>query len=190
MLPTIGVMDAVARFMVWNFEILHNGYLPERGFYNEPWSCPERARMARERAPLFGEYRGKFAGWKGDLKARKECHNTTAWYQARAMCDGCLAVQPFASVLRDPNKRRFCYTDFSAGAPWRATNGLGEGMRHSGWRAIRGWHDSLVHWDLMHNGPHGVWRNLCGGVVMDMLRRGETRYLQAARALNALRLIP
>ena len=167
-------MEAVALFFAWNFKILRDGILPSHGFYQEPWACQYRRKLAEDRTPLFGPYRACFGGWKGDLKARKECHFCKAGYQSKNVCDSCAARRPFL------------YTNLRPDAPWRASPG--ENMRNSPWHCVPGFDELLVHYDIMHVGPLGIWRNLCAAVVLDMLRRGQLRYLTATRALADLRL--
>jgi hypothetical protein len=183
-----GVHKAVAEFFRWNYEILEAGFLPERGFYNEVWNCSIRRQMAEKKTRLLGIYRASFGGWKGDLKARVECHCLRSSYAATQMCDACLALQPFPGAYMDPRRRPFLYTDFRPEAMWRSTGGRGEGMRASPWRVVPGFHEELVHFDVMHIAPIGVWRNLAAAVVVDKLRRGELRFVGDARALADLRL--
>jgi hypothetical protein len=119
-------MEVVAKYFKWNMGILKTGILPEVDFYGKPWACEYRARLARERIPLFGPYKAVFGGWKGDLKARREGHACSASFQSREVCDSCRALQPFSSVVADPARRPFLYTDFSPTAEWRFTYGQGD----------------------------------------------------------------
>jgi hypothetical protein len=123
----------------------------------------------------------------GDLKARKECHFCRCSFQSMQMCDCCKALQPFPSVVKDRLRRPYLFTDFRATAAWRTSDGQGENLRFSPWKDVPGWSPDLVHFDVMHILPHGVWRNLNAAVVLDMLRRGELRHVGSARALQEMR---
>ena len=62
--------QVVAAFFAWCFEILQIGEGPRLGFYGEPFATSSH-RFSLIGQRIMGPYSACFAGWKGDLKARK-----------------------------------------------------------------------------------------------------------------------
>ena len=143
-----------------------------------------RARLAEKGTRLFGPYIAAFAGFKGDLKARKESHFCSESYQSTKCCDTCGAIQPFTKAYHNMVLRFLLYTDFDLTAPWRSS--VGSGFKKSPWNCIPGFHPDTVYYDLMHIGSLGTWRDLVAAVIIDMLRRGELSRTSPERALAAL----
>ena len=109
------VMRRVAAFFAWNFAVIASGRLPNTGFYGESLKFE-----AADDDKIMGEFIGAFAFFKADGKARVQAHNFTAHnYGSIFCCDGCLATNPFASVLANPVLCALLFTHGSPSAPWR-----------------------------------------------------------------------
>lgn len=184
------VMQTVAAYFGWCFQVAQNGLPPKTGFYCEPWPAGTyRQLLAASGAPLLGGFRGCFAGFKADLKARKESHFFNRSYTSLKCCDTCSATQPFPSAVANPISRSLLYSDFSPHARWRGTNeDNSEYLRKcadpSPWHVVPGFHKDLLLYDLMHVGPLGIWRDIVAALLIDMITRGELPGISPKVALN------
>ena len=113
-------------------------------------------------------FRAAFVAWKGDLKARRENHYFTQFYKATMVCDSCNAQTPYKKS--DP---AMTYADFSGKAKWRSTRYthdayLARAERVSPWSQVEGWSIEGTWWDLMHNLPYGVGKDVAANVLCEM----------------------
>jgi hypothetical protein len=104
------VMERLAAYMAWNFEVALSGECPTVGYRGE--ELPEQGR-------LMGEYKAAYVFFKCDMKARVECHQFAHNYASTFVCDCCLATQPFPAALNNERLRVLLYTDTSPSAQWR-----------------------------------------------------------------------
>jgi hypothetical protein len=174
-----GVMERVAAFFAWNFQVLQDGIMPTSGFYGEPL-----ASHGTTAAPLMDGFSCAFAFFKCDTKARVEANGFRNYYQCTHICDDCFATQPYAGVLKKRKLRLLLYFDMSASAAWLDTMISHElYMMHSDyvspWALVPGWRKELVQWDWMHIGPLGFLRDYCGALCMDMIDRSELSGLRS-----------
>ena len=126
-------------------------------------------------------YRAAFVGWKGDLKARRENHYFTQHYNAMLVCDSCNANTPYKKS--DP---ALTYADFSDGAGWRKTRYthavyLANAKRVSPWSQVDGWSIEGTWFDLMHNLPYGVGKDVAANILCEL---AESNASPAARLLE------
>ena len=110
------VFEVMAKYVAWDMQILAAGVVPEKGFYDEPLSAGDVAWSS-----VTAEYWGACAGFKADLKARKEAHSFKHGYMSIYCCDRCRATQPFPRALQSDELQRLLCSDVSAEAPWRST---------------------------------------------------------------------
>jgi hypothetical protein len=164
----------VAEVFAWSFKALQSGTAPLRGLKGEEFNpLSYRAKLAG--LPLMEGHTAVFVGWKGDGKARKECHFffTRNW-SCRNCCDECHATQPFARTPPD-----LLYTDTRPTANWRATfisheSYVANCAAHelSPWAVVPGFRKELVHRDGMHDQCLGVQRDLAGTIIAELLDHG------------------
>jgi hypothetical protein len=113
----------------------------------------------------MGPYKAVFAGFKSDLKARKESHLFKDHYSCKKVCDSCGATQAFPSVMKDKTARELLYTNFALDAKWRGTmvshfDYVMSSGKKSPWMEVKEFHKDMIVYDLMHLGALGVWRQL------------------------------
>jgi hypothetical protein len=154
-------LEALNKFIAWSINQMSTGL----------WATSGEARhlnTLKAGCELAGPWRAVFAGLKGDWKFVKEATRCARGPSSRLVCPEC-----FASSTDD----MFNYADTRADAPWRMTR-----VRHDHWEEntpadarpsishIRGWHVSLVYWDLLHMLFLGVGQDFVGSALVVMCR--------------------
>eukprot|EP00969_Alexandrium_andersonii_P205577 9083586-Alexandrium_andersonii.AAC.1 len=76
--------------ILWSLSWAERGLHPNEGFRGEPFKKGSR-RWAMRGLPVAGPWRFAWAGWKGDLEARKVPHLMAHGYKCTCMCDWCFA---------------------------------------------------------------------------------------------------
>ena len=72
-----GVMERVAAYFSWNFQVLQEGVVPSEGFYGEDL-------LGTTTGPIMGGYTCAFAFFKCDTKARVEAHGFSNYWHGNA----------------------------------------------------------------------------------------------------------
>ena len=166
-IPTKEIKDIVftkmARYIGWCVGCLASGLGPVVGFYKEDFDKKEKRFQLRGQ-PLAGGFRVVFAGFKADLKARRESHFFSRHPQCMFICDECMATQAFKRAPKALN-----YTDCSEDALWLQTMQSSGGHDcRSPWRHVRGWCLGLNYRDNMHNEYLGLCRDLCANLLWEL----------------------
>ena len=167
----------VALYFAWCFEVCQRGVGPTRGFYDEEFPLDSWASRLRGEA-LMGQFTACYIAWKGDLKARRECHLFERNYNSALMCDACMATQNFKSVMSDPERRALLYCHLGRAARWRETIIDHDHYVHtartiSPWSCVPGFRHELVLFDWLHIGPLGFLRDWVAAIIIDLLERGD-----------------
>lgn len=101
-----------------------------------------------------------YFAFKADLKARKECNNFKKYYQCKAFCERCDAVQH----TKD-QPELYSYKNMNPSAPYAATvinhdQYIAATRDPSPWINVEGWQLETVTFDFMHVVYLGIARNL------------------------------
>ena len=80
----------MADYVAWNFAVLASGVGPKVGFHGEPLTGYRATLIDVE---FMAKYRAACAGFKADLKERKEAFGFLRNYSAINVCDRCSATQ-------------------------------------------------------------------------------------------------
>ena len=135
------------------------GVGPLRGFYGE-----ENPPCAGE--VLFGDYRAVYAGWKGDMKARKKEHAFTRAWDCTWVCSDCAACQPYSGGIPE-----LTYTRVHPNALWKRTRISHEAYMltdgRSPWARVRGFHLKTVYRDVDHIMFLGFCRDVAGSMLYE-----------------------
>lgn len=158
------VHDEVVKYISWCLNAAAEGIGPTRDFYGQELQGNSK-RLAGAR--LCGGWKYLLCAWKGDCKSRKESHRFSAGSSCINCCDQCRATQPFPKA-----DESLLYCDFSASANWRATV-ESEFSQQSPWRFVRGWSQSLIHWDDLHLLYLGIFRDCCGSLLHELVAEGR-----------------
>ncbi|CAE7375107.1 nipblb [Symbiodinium sp. CCMP2592] len=167
------VHTEIAKLMSWSFKILQEGRFPDRGYYGE--ELLEKSSRGKSRGlPLAGGWKACFYGFRGDQKARRECHFFTRHYNCNLLCDQCVAIKPSKNMVRGMN-----YKNFSANAPFLLTTISHETYLNttsasdlSPWTAMPGWRLENTFFDWMHVVLLGVGRDAVAAAIKLMVMRG------------------
>ena len=100
-----------------------------------------------------------YFAWKGDLKARKQCHGFQRYYRCKHLCDKCCAVQPMTNA-----PETFTYKNMSPNAPYATTvkdhdDYIRSTTQISDWSVVQGWQYESVSFDMMHIVFLGIAKN-------------------------------
>ena len=90
-------MDEIARVVAWSQKALDAGVWPTHGFDGEAFAVGSK-RARRAGCQLAGGYRGHYAVWQGDVKARCQVHRFSNHAQCSRICDSCGACQLFRRI--------------------------------------------------------------------------------------------
>jgi hypothetical protein len=176
------VNEEVCKYIDFCVKALEQGKGPTLGFYNEVHP-PGSSAEALADQELCGGYRAVYAGWKGDLKARKNEHNFSRAWDSTFMCTDCAACQPFKE-----GPECLYYTHVGPEAQWRRTTIDHECYMatdgSSPWRFVRGWHLKTVFRDIAHIMWLGVCRDLTGSLLY-VLANKVRRFLNGLGAHGA-----
>ena len=164
----------VARVCSWSAQILRDGVYPDRGHAGMLFpDVSLRAAMAGK--PIAGLATFVFAGYKADLKCRKESNEFHRFYGAEYICDVRVAQRPTNTSIP-----AFHFGDFSATAAWRdfpishETYMASESVI-SPWAAMPGWRLESNWFDIMHILHLGVLRDVIASVLDDLASNGLLR---------------
>lgn len=113
-----------------------------------------------------------YFAWKGDLKARKQCHEFTDYYRCKRLCDKCSAVQPMSSAPEP-----FSYKNMSPNAPYVGTEKdhnayIRTARCISPWAVVDGWQYESVSFDMMHIVFLGIAKNHVPSCLKLLRHRG------------------
>jgi hypothetical protein len=103
-------------------------------------------------------------------QARRENHEFIRHYGTTNMCDSCSA-----NHMHKKGEIELNWGNFTESAGWRTTRCRQHDYiaytpvhRLSPWMAIPGWSIENTWFDLMHNLPHGVGKDLAGSVLCEI----------------------
>ncbi|CAE7424472.1 nipblb, partial [Symbiodinium microadriaticum] len=129
-----------------------------------------------------------FYGFRGDQKARRECHFFTRHYNCTMLCDRCCAMKPAKTVVDGMN-----YKNFSADAPFLLTTidhdtyvNTTPAAELSPWTAMPGWKIENTFFDWMHVVLLGVAKDVAAAAIKLMVMRGVMSGLKLREELKAL----
>jgi hypothetical protein len=180
------VMAEVAKVFGWSISCAERGELPRRGFYGEQFESKERLKTAGDSIP-YG-LRGCYFGFKADLKARKESHLFTRYYQCTLLCDLCLAMQPYKKSDPELNYKQFyedaLYTGTFVSHDWHVAND----DPPSPWCVVPGYNHVNNFLDLLHNLYLGAGRDIIATTIKDMFTLGLLGPGSLTQTLDALSL--
>ncbi|CAE7832343.1 unnamed protein product [Symbiodinium sp. CCMP2592] len=167
------VHKEIARLMSWSFKVLQSGKFPSTGFYGEEFPSTS-CRAKRSGTALAGEWKACFYGFRGDQKARRECHYFSRHYNCIQLCDRCCAKTPTEKHMDDMN-----FKNFSANAPFLLT-AIDHNMylnttpsaELSPWTAMPGWKIENTFFDWMHIVLLGIARDVVAAAIKLMAMRG------------------
>jgi hypothetical protein len=136
--------------------------------------------------PLAGPYRGAFAAWKGDLKAKAKTHLLKARNaQSNFICEQCVAHK------KDPY---LYYTNARMDAPWRFARRTHAAFMQQNpdlltpWAWHPGWRLERNLWDSMHNlYVGGVACDFCASIMKVMALENVWGDLAFADSLTTCR---
>ena len=137
---------------------------------------------------LCDDLRACFYGFRGDQKARRECHFFTRHYNCTMLCDRCCAMKPAKTVVDGMN-----YKNFSADAPFLLTTidhdtyvNTTPAAELSPWTAMPGWKIENTFFDWMHVVLLGVAKDVAAAAIKLMVMRGVMSGLKLREELKAL----
>lgn len=103
--------DEIMKVLGWSMQCLEEGIYPATDHKGQEFRCGSRRHRMAGR-PLAGGFAARFAGWKGDYKARREVHRLQRWYNCGFICERCAASSHRPATY---------YGDFKQSAGWRKT---------------------------------------------------------------------
>jgi hypothetical protein len=169
----------------WSLACMQDGKWPMRDHLNQPWpQGSNRCRMAGQQ--LAGTYFGALVDSCGDWDFQCKLYHLPTWSSAD-MCWCCHAR----------NDGLLQYSNVAPTAPWRAmprTTADILALQPPGQFCpllhLSGWDVRTIKWDVMHSFNMGVARLVCGGVLLDLCKRGafgagEPLAVQLKRAWSA-----
>ena len=137
---------------------------------------------------LFDGLRACFYGFRGDQKARRECHYFSRHYNCTLLCDRCCAKVPTEKNMDDTN-----FKNFSANAPFLLTSidhnmylNTTPAAELSPWTAMPGWKIENTFFDWMHVVLLGVARDVVAAAIKLMAMRGVISKENLRQELKAL----
>lgn len=156
-------MDVLMDFLTWSLNHLFEGTWPNGV------GKPGELRHVMQGRPLFGPWRGAFAGLKGDWKFLKELLKSKRSYNSSFVCFKC-----FACNHQEP----LAFTDVREAATWRYTVERQEHYlantpedQRSPLVRLRGFDVALILPDLLHVCYLGVGRDVCGSALEVMAQQ-------------------
>ena len=173
MVPTRAMRDEMFRrlciFYAWSFHHSIKNVGPAVDMYRQDFAPDSiNARMANQ--PLNSDgYCGCFVFWKGDRKARMECHRETRHHSCSFMCQYDYASQFFRKAPVE-----FSYANFFG--PWRDTMLTpleAKKQSASPFARIPGWHPYANLDDLLHNWHKGIGEIFGASLMVDFLLDGS-----------------
>lgn len=168
------IMDVLAEFYEWCYNVWETRTLPSHGFYKENLAkvFPNSMRAKNAGKAIMGPWIPIYVATKSDGKARVEMHKMKRWWKCTKLCDGCGAVNPGRNT--DPN---LTWMDFNLNAGWKGTI-----LSHEDYMAndvastfsrIPGWNFRLLLRDHAHMDPLGYGRDIGAGIIKSLHKRGE-----------------
>ncbi len=181
--------------LAWSFRALADGVWPATDHWGRPFTDTfHRKRAAVAGQPLANGFRGAWVEMRGDWKFLRESLKLTSHYGTPGICHLCEAHRSEGNLL---------FTDFSRGAPHRATH-----VSNESWRATAAAAGSLsplvdipgfaiwsVYFDLMHTLDLGILQVAIPSALKELtdtaaaggIFPGETLQQRVHAASNAYR---
>ena len=127
--------DAVGLLIAYIMDVLQTGCFPTTDFQGRQWfeGSPE-ARKAG--TPYAGGWKMAFAGFKGDWEARVQVHKLSRHYNAKFICEHCMASRAPAWTFGDFSDSASCLTKRFSHEEFTILNAPG---KQSSWQHVRGW---------------------------------------------------
>ena len=163
--------EEITKLIGWDLRVCEEGVAATTGFYGEAFNLNcSRARIAGKALA----FKGCYAGFKSDGKARRDVHGFVRHYSCTYSCEECWATQPFKNAPPATN-----YKDFRSSALWRMTHithevymGLPE--QKSPWVLhVRGARLDTFYRDIMHVVYLGFARDFLASVIVAEMQDQE-----------------